>query len=164
MGPTCIASVTVNGSELNEGDYAGICALQGCYGLIALTKEAGRYFLVMIAKEEASNNNQTKRGDNKHGKVLAKIPVETSTITLRAYFNFVDQVDEVEFYYLEQGKWKMLGIKHKLHFKLDHFMGCRVGLFLMSMKETNGVAEFSRFRHQVKEPSDASKLKSRKMS
>lgn len=51
MGPSCEATVTVEGSALKDGDYAGICALQGCYGLIALTKEAGKYYLVMQAKE-----------------------------------------------------------------------------------------------------------------
>lgn len=47
----------VDGSALKEGDYAGICALQGCYGLIALTKEAGKYFLVMLAKELDKDDN-----------------------------------------------------------------------------------------------------------
>ena len=40
-----------------------------------------------------------------------------------------------------------LGETHKLFFKLDHFVGCRFGLFLFSTKETGGTAEFSGFRY-----------------
>ena len=46
-----------------------------------------------------------------------------------------------------QTEFTKLGETHKLFFKLDHFVGCRFGLFLFSTKETGGVAEFSKFRY-----------------
>ena len=44
-------------------------------------------------------------------------------------------------------KWKQIGPWHQLYFKMDHFTGCRVGLFAYATKETGGIAEFGRFRY-----------------
>ncbi len=46
--PGCAAEVTVDGSNLREGDYAGLCALQGCYGMIALTRREGKLCIVTL--------------------------------------------------------------------------------------------------------------------
>ena len=45
--PGCAGEVTVDFSGLKEGDYAGICALQGCYGMVAVTKRGGANYVVM---------------------------------------------------------------------------------------------------------------------
>ena len=34
---------------------------------------------------------------------------------------------------------------HKLYFRLDHFMGCRVGLFLYSTQKPGGSADFMNY-------------------
>jgi beta-xylosidase len=147
MGPVSEAIVTVDGNALKEGDYAGICALQGCYGLIALTKENGKYYLAMIAKE--LNNEKSiwgeKDGEKKPGKEFARIPVDSNRVTLKVRANFFENIDEVYFYYQDKEKWIKLGITHKLHYRLDHFMGCRVGLFIFSTKETGGIVDFIDF-------------------
>ena len=39
--------VTVDAEGIKDGDYAGMCALQGCYGMAAVTKRDGRMLLVM---------------------------------------------------------------------------------------------------------------------
>ena len=59
--------------------------------------------------------------------------------------NFFDNADEADFYYQKDEKWIKLGITQKLYFRLDHFVGCRVGLFLFSTKEVDGVADFEHF-------------------
>ncbi|MFC5528494.1 hypothetical protein [Cohnella yongneupensis] len=51
MGPACEATVTLDASELNDGDYAGLCFLIGTYGLIALTKESRQAYLVVLARD-----------------------------------------------------------------------------------------------------------------
>ncbi|MHB8127881.1 MAG: glycoside hydrolase family 43 protein [Mobilitalea sp.] len=147
MGPACEAMVTVDGSALEEGDYAGICALQGCYGLIALTKEAGQYFLVMLAKKLDKDDNiwGEPGGDKQHGAEYARIPWYSDKVTLQVYADFKDSIDIAEFYYQKNDEWIKLGITHKLYFRLDHFIGCRVGLFLFSTKEIGGEADFEQF-------------------
>jgi hypothetical protein len=36
---------------IKEGDYAGISAFQGDYGMIALTKKEKNYYIVMSSKD-----------------------------------------------------------------------------------------------------------------
>ena len=151
IGPVCEASVTVDGSGLKDGDYAGICALQGCYGLIALTKDAEKYYLVMLAKElnEKESIWGEPGGDRKPGKEFARIPVDSSKVTLKVHADFADNIDIADFYYQDQDKWVKLGITQKLYFRLDHFVGCRVGLFLFSTKEIGGKADFEQFVYEM---------------
>ena len=54
-------------------------------------------------------------------------------------------VDEAKFYFADRFWWKKIGNTHKLAFRLDHFTGCRFGLFVYSTKETGGKAGFLNF-------------------
>jgi beta-xylosidase len=149
MGPACEAIVTLDGSELNDGDYAGLCFLISSYGFIALTKEAGQNYLVMCARPTDDKSIFGNLVDKKPGIEYASIPVSEGKVTLKAYGNFVDNIDECEFYYQDGGTWKKLGITHNLVWKMDQFVGCRFGLFLYSTKEIGGIAEFSKFRYNI---------------
>lgn len=148
MGPECAAEVTLCGNSLKDGDFAGLCTLQGDYGFIALTKEEGKMYLVMAEKAPAEGYAGMGKVDPEPAKVVAKIPMECDTVTLRAVCKLTP-TDTAEFSYRtdEQTAFTKLGDTHKLFFKLDHFVGCRFGLFLFSTKETGGMAEFSTFRY-----------------
>ena len=50
--PSCAAEVTVDASALKEGDVAGLCALQGCYAAVGITKRHGKYEVLMLDKKE----------------------------------------------------------------------------------------------------------------
>ena len=53
---------------------------------------------------------------------------------------------------VNNGDWLPIGSVHKLYFKLDHFTGCRFGLFCYAVKETGGSACFREFLyHDVDE-------------
>lgn len=149
MGPACEASVVIDGSGLKEGDYAGICALQGCYGFIALTKEAGQYYLVMVAKEKEDTALFGIPEDQKPGKEYERIAIENHKVTVKIRANFEDMADEAEFYFQVKDQWIKLGITHKLYFQLDHFVGCRIGLFLFSSKEIGGAVDFEHFVYNM---------------
>lgn len=149
MGPACETVVTLVGSELKDGDYAGLGFLIGTYGLIALTKEDEQYYLVMIARDCDDKTIFGNLVDSKPGTVYARIPVNGDKVTLKATANFVNNADECKFYYLDGEKWRKLGITHHMVYKLDHFMGCRIGLFLYSTEEIGGTAEFSNFEYKV---------------
>jgi beta-xylosidase len=151
MGPACEGYVTVDASAIKDEDYAGICALQGNYGLIAITKEEGRNYLVMLEKEinPEEGFGGPKGGDKKPGKETSRVPFNGSKVILKVKANFVDGIDEAEFYYKDGSQWIKLGITHKLQFRLDHFCGCRFGLFLFSTKETGGTADFEHFVYNV---------------
>lgn len=144
-GPACSACVTVDASGLNEGDYMGLCAFQGCYGYIAITKMNGQYFLVMAAKEAESATLAVQ--SEAPSTEFARIALKSACGRLKLCTHFEDEKDEAEFFYEENGAWKKLGITHKLYFKLDHFTGCRFAMFMYSTKEIGGTADFSKFQY-----------------
>ncbi|WP_145048741.1 glycoside hydrolase 43 family protein [Paenibacillus xylanexedens] len=150
MGPTCEATVTLDGSGLNDGDYAGLCFLIGTYGLVALTKKEGQYYLVMQARESEDSSIFGNLIDEEPATEHARIPVDGPLITLQATGNFVDNQDECSFGYWDGTAWKSLGITHRMFYKLDHFMGCRIGLFLYSTRMIGGSADFSNFNYHIK--------------
>ena len=167
--PKCTGEVTVNAADIKEGDYAGLCALQGCFGMVAVTKRDGNYFVVMQSKaaEDASlqasvtNEADVTDGVGKDatdtmpatrnlmvGQEWEAVAVSDTTIRLKIQVDFTGQKDEAEFFYFAEGEWHKIGITHKLYFKLDHFTGCRFGLFIQATKEVGGVAAFSDFVYE----------------
>ncbi|WOC31630.1 MULTISPECIES: glycoside hydrolase family 43 protein [Caproicibacterium] len=144
-GPACSASVTLDASQLQEGDFAGLCAFQGCYGYLAVTKENGRLYLVMTAKEaqNASLQADPKRAPTEY----ARVALNSTEVRLKLSCNFADEQDEAAFFYEDGGAWKQLGPTHKLYFKMDHFTGCRFALFQFATKTAGGTADFSAFQY-----------------
>lgn len=135
MESSSAASVTIDASAIKDGDFAGISALQGQYGAVAITREMGNYFIVMFHKEQEEV-------------IHKKLPVEKPLITLRCQVDYRDEKDEALFFYKEEGAWVPIGVPHKLIFQLDHFTGCRFGLFYYSTIEIGGAVDFMKFNYE----------------
>jgi Beta-xylosidase len=149
FGPSCEAIVTLDGSNLKDGDYAGLCFLISSYGLIALTKEEGKYYLVMLARNTEDKSIFGNLIDKEPGTEYGRIPIDKNKVKLKAKGYFENKRDECEFYYEDGGEWKKLGITHNMVWKMDQFVGCRLGLFLYSTKEIGGSADFSEFKYNI---------------
>lgn len=139
--PGCSGTVTVDAQSINEGDYAGICAFQGCYQMIAITKENGRYYAVVMGKPVDRNGEQAV--------VYAKKELKSPRVTFKLVADFMYMEDEVRFFLKEEDVWDSLGESNKVTFKLDHFTGCRFGLFMFSTKEAGGYGDLSDFRYEI---------------
>ena len=68
----------------------------------------------------------------------ARIPWDRKETRLRAAVRFPGLKGEVQFSYQDGAEWKPLGPVHTMAFALDHFTGCRFGLFLYAAEETGG--------------------------
>lgn len=137
--PVTQASVLLDGSHLKDGDIAGLCALQSLYGMIGLKRENGKLYLIMqhrVRKDEQFVIEEVER-----------IPFEREQVRLSLVAEFED-TDFVRFFYEEEGEEKMLGSRHDLFFTLDHFTGCRIGLFSYSTQEIGGYADFMDFKYE----------------
>ncbi len=148
MGPDASANVYVDGRCMKDQDYAGICAFQGCYGAIALTKENGRYYLVMIGKTAKDASIFGEPDYITPATEFARVLIDTSEVRLKCHTDFTEKRDITEFFYWKQDRWEKLGITHRLYFKMDHFTGCRFGLFYFSTKEEGGYADFTKFEYR----------------
>lgn len=139
FGPKCTAEVAVDGSAMKLGDHAGLCALMGCFAQLALTREENGLALVLTRRDAASGEVITE----------AERPIG-ATARLRAEFDFT--TDTVQFLTLDaDAGWVKLGQPHQLVYRLDHFMGCRIGLFMYSTRDPGGSARFTGFTYHVEE-------------
>ncbi len=135
--PRCSAEVTLDASNMNDGDAAGLCALQGDYAWVGLVKERGMLTMRMYCKQN---------GDIIEG---ACIPWSGSRARLRIELDFTDLTDTAVLYCVQDGSKRQLGEPHPLVFRLDHFTGCRFGLFMFSTVQPGGSALFSDFVYAV---------------
>lgn len=131
--PACEGEITIEASALQDGDYAGLAALQSCYGFIGLTRRDGELYLVMRNQEQE----------------WEKIPMSDKIVRVKIKADFTNSKDEAEFFYLDHDIWKKCGITQKLVFRLDHFTGCRFALVMYSTKEAGGNAAFSDFKYEI---------------
>ena len=135
--PGCAAEVNVNAEGTRSGDVAGLCLLIGSYGLIGIERNAGGYALVMKARKPGETEERE----------YARIPWGQKEVRLRADVRFAGLEGFVQFAYQDGPEWKPLGPEHAMAFRLDHFTGCRFGLFLYATETPGGAASFSRFRY-----------------
>lgn len=142
-------SVEVDASHLKDGDFAGICAFQSSYAHLAVTKENGSYFLVLTERNKGDIPQNMTDKDSLPGTETARIPLDTQRLTLKMTADFSDMKDEVCFSYYWDGSWHPIGHPHKLYFTLDHFTGCRTGLFMYSTQSSGGSSRFSKFHFSV---------------
>ena len=145
--PKCAAEVTVDASGLKDGDIAGLIALQGKYGMIGIAKENGRFSIVRLVREKATQGFGIGSNDHEPGVITERIPLAGPVARLRIDADFTDMMDEVTFAYEKNGTFVPLGGAHKLEFRLDHFTGARFGLCVFATKEAGGTAVFRDFRY-----------------
>ena len=148
FGPRMSAEVTVDGSALKVGDHAGLCALQGCFSQLGLTRTDEGFALSLMTREDANAPYAIAPATEPVGE-RARIAVPGSTVRLRAEFDFTR--DLVQMSWLDGGEWRPVGEAHRLVYRLDHFMGCRIGLFVHATQEAGGEACFRDFTMTVEE-------------
>ncbi len=147
FGPRSSACITIDGSRILDGDYAGISAFMSCYGFVALTKSDGQYYLVMQGKPA---NDESIFGEPEYGALpveYERLPYKRSYVRLKVTVDYTDKRDEARFCYWTGRSWKQIGITSRLYFKMDHFTGCRFGLCYYSTMLTGGCADFIEFRY-----------------
>ena len=146
LWPGCAAEVTVDGSELKEGDYAGLCALQACFGFVGLVRRNGGLFLVVRTVEPGESEKMPSEENPEQE--WAAVPVGEKPVHLKLEADFSSGKDVCAFCYKEEShgrRWQKIGPTHQLIFGLDHFCGCRFGLVVYSTKEAGGSAGFREF-------------------
>ena len=137
-GPACEAVTKLDISGLKAGDCAGMVALMGKFAMAGVRKdENGKVQVVMC-----------DRGEGHGEKLVEAVEFAGDVLYLKAHFDFEESVDKAYFFYSEDGmNWKQIGKGHKMIYTLEHFMGCRIGLYYYATKEVGGYADFEFFRY-----------------
>lgn len=147
--PGSEVTVTVDGTHLRNGDVAGLCLLQSDYGLVGIQREGEQYFLVQWKRPGEAEGNMNPAEDTTIGREVAKLPLETPVVEIRAKVDFTNRTDVADFEVAIEGPWQSFGEQMKLYFKLDHFCGVRAGLCCYATKEAGGYGAFRWFRHRL---------------
>ena len=147
----CSGKVTVNASEINEGDITGLCALEGEYGFIGITKKDGK--LLLITAEHKIPYTPWSMGvyDTEKPVITSEKEISTSELTLKATFNLEHTKENVQFSYFdnESGEYVNFGEPVKLRYTLDQFVGVRFALFCYSTDKAGGKATFKEFELEL---------------
>lgn len=135
FGPVCSGSVLIDVSNMKDGDFAGLCALQRKFGLVGVKNIEGKKYVFMI-----SNESETPVE-------MESIPLAESEVYLKIDCDFRDKKDIAYFFYSLDGKsWNTIGGElHMQYTLMEHFMGYRFGLFNYATKTPGGFADFDYF-------------------
>ncbi|MBN2862511.1 MAG: glycoside hydrolase 43 family protein [Bacteroidales bacterium] len=135
FGPECSGSISIDVSDMKEGDFAGLALLQRKYGIVGVKFENATKSIVMINAQTGSPIE------------AESIPLTQKTVYLRADCNFRDLADVADFFYSLDGKsWIPIGTQLNMEYSMPHFMGYRYGLFIYSTKAPGGYVDFDWFR------------------
>jgi beta-xylosidase len=135
FGPECSAVIAMDISNMNDGDYAGLGALQQNYGFIGVKATDTTSSIVMVY---ASSGTPVE---------VASVPVLQDRVYLRIDMNYRNRLDRASFYYSLDGvEWTRLGNFLQMSYTLPHFMGYRYALFNFATKSAGGYVDIDYFR------------------
>ena len=104
----------------------------------------------MVRKKEEVDRFD-KRIDFLPGNVVFSRIINTDVVKLQIKVDFSHGKDTAYFYFDTGEEMVYTGISHKLHFGLDHFTGCRFGLFNYATKQPGGKVIFDKFEYEIEE-------------
>ncbi|MDK2807692.1 MAG: hypothetical protein PWP24_425, partial [Clostridiales bacterium] len=142
------AVVTIDGSAMKENDVAGISAFLGGYAAVALLLEEGCYYIAMFAREPESPEHFGEKDTVPNELLYQKVRVDSPIVTLGCVLDYEGDKEEASFYYKQGEAFIPIGIAHKMVFSLDHFMGCRFGLFYYAKEQLGGHVDFMNFCYE----------------
>lgn len=150
FGEKCSAEVTVEVSQMNPGDFAGFCALEGEYSFIAITKELDGKMKLVKAEHKISYVPWAMGVfDENSPDIIEQVDISSSVIRFKIDFDLTKEKQTAVFSYYDESKKRFVefGKPSKLRFTLDHFVGVRFALFNYSTQKTGGTAVFSDFKY-----------------
>ena len=143
-------TIEIDASEINEGDIAGLCALEGEYGFIGITKKDGKYKL--IAAENKIDYLPWAMGvfDDKEPDIIVEKEISSPKLKLKATFNLEHNKENVQFAFADNldnsAVFEDFGTPVKLRYT---FVGVRFALFCYSTEKAGGKATFKDFKIEL---------------
>lgn len=147
--------VRLDCGAMEDGDYAGLCALVERYGQIGVRQKGGRRSIVMRCRKGERAPFETARkgmGELKNWYAVEEIeaPLETDNVWLKVIFrldSWGSGEETAEFLYSpDGGEYFPLGERLPLFYSLSLFVGARIGIFSYNEeKARGGCADFGDF-------------------
>ena len=149
----CAGSVEIDASKLNDGDIAGLCALEGEYGFIGITKQDGKYKLITAEHKIPYTPWSMGVFDDEEPVITSEKELSSPKLKLKATFNLEHTKEQVQFAFSENlddnTDFEDFGAPVKLRYTLDQFVGVRFALFCYSTEKTGGQSTFKEFNLEI---------------
>jgi len=137
-GPGCTAIAKMDIAGMKPGDRAGLVALQRHFGTVG----------VHVGEDGIRYAAMTVNGEDGSEETVERMRFEGGQIYLQIVFAFENGADTADCYYSADGeRWHPIGRRVRLKYTLDHFMGCRIGLFNYATTTSGGFVDFDYFRY-----------------
>ncbi|MCQ2592827.1 MAG: glycoside hydrolase 43 family protein [Treponema sp.] len=149
FGEKCLGRISLDASKINDGDFAGFCALEGEYAFIGITKKEGKFKLVTAEHKIPYTPWAMGVYDDEEPRILEEIELDEPVVKLQLKFNLLHNKENVQLMYFNEkiGAYERVGMASKLRYTLDQFVGVRFACFMYSTKVAGGEAEFSEFEY-----------------
>lgn len=142
-GPACVGTTAMDISHMKPGDRAGLVALQFVFGSVGIQiEENGDRYVAMSVNG---------RADGGQGEVaVERVRYKGDHIYLRieCQFDNGNREDIAYFRYSSDGEtWRSIGEPLRMQYRLEHFMGYRLGLYNYATMQTGGFVDYDYFRY-----------------
>ncbi len=145
----CTGTVILDASDINEGDICGLCALEGEYGFIGITKKDGKNKLITAEHKIPYSPWAMGIFDDEEAVITSEREISSPKLKLKATFNLEHTKENVQFAFCDildkNGNFEDFGAAVKLRYTLDQFVGVRFALFCYSTKKAVASALFKDF-------------------
>jgi beta-xylosidase len=147
FGPVSSATTKIDVTNMKDGDYAGMIALQQRFGVVCVKMEDGAKSIVMMGVAAQQTERRGAGGRTSQPVEIESVPLTQSIVYFKIDCDFRNRTDKANFYYSLDGKtWTRIGSTLQMAYSLQHFMGYRFGLFNFATKSTGGYADFDYYR------------------
>ncbi|RIJ76488.1 hypothetical protein D1871_11960 [Nakamurella silvestris] len=131
-GPTSSGAVSLDVSQMKDGDVTGLAAFQRKYGYVSVKMSGGAKTIVM--QRAASDGTLTSTS--------TAVPLTANKVYLKVDANYKNFANTASFYYsLDGTAWTKIGDNLAMEYTLPHFMGYRFALFNYATTTTGGYVD-----------------------
>lgn len=148
-GPECSAIVSLDVSQMKDGDVAGFSAFNGDAGLLSVIAENGKRYLTM-STNVVSLSNSDKAVTGLKVEEKERVELTKDIVYLRIDGDFRVNRDIATFYYsLDNKDWKKIGTDFKMIFDYRRlFMGTKYAIFNYATKSLGGYIDVDFFDYK----------------
>ena len=148
-GPQCSGVVTLDISNMKEGDVAGFSAFNGDAALLSITMENGQKCLTM-SEISVSLDSSNKAVLGVKNEEKERVEINQPLIYLRIDGDFRLNRDIATCYYsLDNKNWVKIGTDFKMRFDYQRlFMGTRFAIFNYATKVLGGYIDVDSFNYK----------------
>lgn len=133
-GPKCSGIISMDISNMKDGDIAGLGAYCAEPGLISVVMEGNKKYLVMTDRDQEK----------------ARVDLSVDKIYLRMDCDF--NTDNANFFYsVDKENWIQLGTEFHMIYNLKHFMGNRFAIYNYATKAAGGYVDVDYFEYAKSE-------------